>query len=775
MIPQTNPSQQSEPITPDATPRFISMRWRFITPMFVAVLVVAMLGAFFVARNISGGLQVSQTNILLQSTRAVGDRAAQLSDYHRQEAQRVAFTIGVPDAVRANQPETLDPILRSLARVNNLDSMVLTDSVGNEILGMLRVDPTSGAGFALSTATDLSQQPIVQSVLDDGNTSATSLMVTAEGLLLYTAAPVYASETVIGVALVGQKIDSLLEDLKSSAVADLVLYGPDGALLATTFPTPEQRQSLNLDPEVFNQALLAENAIPQLEFTVDGAKYQGTAQPFRFGSDTLGVVGTLMQDNIPFITEAGRQLTALLTSILAGVVVIVAFAGMEHFARRAEQVTIVADELTAGQSQARTGMLPTDEIGSAGHALDQFADYAQQQQDVMRQELQRQRREVTHLMRVFEAMPDGIVVQDADGRVIMMNDPARQLLGSQRIFRSAGLHELAAVVGDELGRSLAPGLYTLGDPHRIHLDDRMLSAQAVAIMSTADYRIGTVVILRDLTDQVLLERQRDILLQELARNVQEPLAGMGQLGLLVGSDMVNAFAREVSRQAVALHKMIVDMREMALVDGVSVKRRQRALHLETLIWAVANEWRQVAQANKLTMHLLIERKGLFVLADEKRVRWAIGNIVDNAIKYTPSGGALTLEIKEDSDGMANIRIRDNGVGIAKGERPYVFTRFFRGRPVNSDGQEIRVPGMGQGLYIARQIFESHGGSIQIKTSQRVGTAVYMSLPLTAAVGLEMPHFTSNMEGETMQLPEEFLAELDQDYIERSQEFPDIDA
>jgi signal transduction histidine kinase len=293
-------------------------------------------------------------------------------------------------------------------------------------------------------------------------------------------------------------------------------------------------------------------------------------------------------------------------------------------------------------------------------------------------------------------------------------------------------------------------------------------------MSMADYRIGTVVILRDMTDQVLLERQRDILLQHLARSVQQPLAGMGQLGLLSGSDMVNAFAREISRQAVALHKMIVDMRELALVDGGSVERRQRPLHLETLIWAVANEWRQVAQANKLTMHLLIERKDLFVLADERRIRWAIGNIIDNAIKYTPCGGALTLEIKEESDGMANLRVRDNGVGIARQERPYVFTRFYRGRPVGPDGHEIRVPGMGQGLYIAKRIFESHGGSIQIKTSQRVGTAVYMSLPLTAPVGLEMPYLSANMEGETMQLPEDFLVELEQDYIDGGQHRSDDD-
>jgi hypothetical protein len=113
--------------------------------------------------------------------------------------------------------------------------------------------------------------------------------------------------------------------------------------------------------------------------------------------------------------------------------------------------------------------------------------------------------------------------------------------------------------------------------------------------------------------------------------------------------------------------------------------------------------------------------------------------------------------------MANLRIRDNGVGIIREERQYAFTRFYRGTPTTADGEVLRVPGMGQGLFIARQIFEAHSGSIYIKTSPRIGTAVYMSIPLTAPVGFELPRFQADMEGETMLLPEGFLLEIEDDY------------
>lgn len=753
-------TKQAEIIKSKAPTHFISLRWRFISPLFFAVLVVAMGGAYFLAQNVAGGLQVSQQNLLLQSSRAVAERSADRYNYHREEAQRVAFTVGVAEAVRNHDRAGLEPILRSLLRVSGLDSLIVTDANGREVLGVQRVESPQGITYAISTDTELGQEKILRAVIDEAYVGATSFMRTPNGLMLYTAVPIQQENTFIGVALVGQRLESVLQDLRASANAQLVLYGPEAALLQTTFTELLNRNTLDISQTVFNQAALATRQIPVDEVQIEGRDYQVAYLPFNFGPHTLGVVGTFMLDNIPYVTETGRQLTALVASALAGVTVFVGFIAASRVSARADRVARVAGELTIGRAEARTGMKPADEIGAIGYALDAFADHAQAQQDILRHALRRQRREFNHLMAVFESIPDGIVVQALDGRVLLMNDPARRLLGSQRVFRSSGLHELAEVVSTRLGPALAPGLYALGDPHRLHLDECIISAQAAAVMSMTNHRLGTVILLRDITDQVRLEREREAALQRLARDIQQPLSNLGRMGVRSSSDMVNAFAREISRQAVALQKMVIDLRELDNVDVLDVKRRQRPLRLETLIWAVANEWRQIAQANDLTMHILIERKGLFVLGDEKRLRWAIGNIVDNAIKYALPGGALTLEIQGETDGMANLRVRDTGVGIAKEDRQYIFTRFYRGTPTAPDGTVIRVPGMGQGLHIAKQIFESHGGTIRIKSSQGVGTAVYMSLPLTAPMAMELPQLEGDMEGETVQLPENLLVDLD---------------
>jgi signal transduction histidine kinase len=255
----------------------------------------------------------------------------------------------------------------------------------------------------------------------------------------------------------------------------------------------------------------------------------------------------------------------------------------------------------------------------------------------------------------------------------------------------------------------------------MELDGKMLRVQSFAVMSLADQRVGTVIIVRDVTVEHQREQARAAMLDKMSENAAQ----------VPNSEA--AVAQQIRRNIGALQKMIVEMREMvSSSDAQFVQQSARQLPLDTLIWAVANEWKQVAQAANVAMTVTIDRPGLQIVGDERRLRWALGNIIDNAIKYTPPGGKVSLEIKDEEDGFARLRVRDNGVGIAADELPNVFTRFYRGNPVSVTGRALRVPGTGQGLTIARQIIESHNGRIYLRSSPGVGTAVYFTLPM--AVG-----------------------------------------
>lgn len=735
--------------------RFLSLRWRSIWPVTLVVTVVAMVGAYFLANNLSRGVADVDENILLQNAQTAAEMTVDFYERQRTETQRVAYTIGIPEAIRARQSISLHAQLEGIAAAAGLDSLIVTDAQGIEVTGLLRTETPDFTDYAVSTDTLLSNELLVRQVLDEGVIGATGFWGTTEGLFIYTASPILLDNQTIGVVLAGNRLRTVLSAMSASAIADLVLYDGDGQVLETTFPLETiSITDLTLDTPLRNQILGAVGQVITPPPTVlGGTSYRSAYLPFNFGPNTLGIIGIFVPNNVPFATEIGRQMTALLVSALTGGVVITVFLIASRISARAERVAATAQALAIGEGYRRTGMTATDEISAIGQALDQYADAVQARQDKLREMLRKQRREVNYYTSVLESMPDGVIVQDISGRVLLMNEHAKALLGSQRVYRSSGLHELAAIVTGEVGPSLAPGLYALGEPQRLMLDGRMLSAQAAGVLSATKMRIGTVIVLRDITSQVREDQAREALLSQLSRDIQQPLSALAQTGARSPNDLVHAFAREISRYSAALQKMIVDMRELHYLPSMDVKSQWRPLRLEALIWAVANDWRQIAQVAGLTLHVIIEQKGIYVLGDERRLRWALGNIADNAIKYTETGGAMTLEIKSESDGMVHLRIRDNGVGIQPDELEYVFMRFYRGTPINRTGDVIRVPGMGQGLSIAQNIIEAHGGRITIKSKPAVGTAVYISLPVTAPVAYELPFLDADaMEGETVQLP-----------------------
>jgi signal transduction histidine kinase len=696
----------------------------------------AMLGAFWLAGQMNEPLAAPQANLLMQSSNAVSTGAVERYEYLRAEAQRLAFTHGMVDLLRTGSPANLQRTIEPLAQLAGLDAVILTGAEGVERIGLLRVGEGAQADYAVSAATDLSGDPTVQSVLRAGAAGSTGLTRTSQGLMLLVGVPVFAGDERIGIALVGQRLETVLQDLTASTGTQATFFGSSGTALQTTLPVPPP----NLAAEVFSQRLNA--AEVQVEaVTVAETAFQSALIPFRFGGVTLGVVGLYLPDTLPALAANSRLATALTLAAVAGTVVLVVFVVVDRqVAARAERVTAAAQALTRGQP-IRTGMAATDEIGGMGRALDQLADATAERMDGLRVSLRRQRRENEYLLSALESLPEGVLVQDIEGRVLVMNERARDLLKSE----SLNVPGLTGQITDYLGVALAPGLYTLGDPQRVEVEGRMLSAQAAAITDLGGGRVGTVVLLRDITIEVRRERLRERVLNRMSADVQQPLAERAR------RESHSTVARELSRHAAALQKLILEMREITMADTPLIQQGQRPLHLETLVWNIANEWRQVARAANLSLSVEITQKGLFVLGDERRLRWAIGNLMDNALKYTSAGGQFTLEVQGEVRGQAALRIRDNGTGIRPEELPHVFTRFYRGTPTLADGTVIRTPGAGQGLSVSKQIIEAHGGAIEIKSKSGVGTAVYFTLPLTAPVTLALPVLADDLEGETVLL------------------------
>jgi signal transduction histidine kinase len=126
--------------------------------------------------------------------------------------------------------------------------------------------------------------------------------------------------------------------------------------------------------------------------------------------------------------------------------------------------------------------------------------------------------------------------------------------------------------------------------------------------------------------------------------------------------------------------------------------------------------------------VLIERptakqrvQGVSAVFDRERFRQALSILLDNAVKYTPEGGRVTMRIVEE-DGSVGVEVSDTGIGISEDQIPHVFERFYRAEEARS------TEGSGLGLSIARQIAEDHGGSIEVRSKPREGSTFIIRIP-----------------------------------------------
>lgn len=711
---------------------FRSLRWRMALPLLFIVLGFAMLTTYAVSSGITRGLRQAQMDRLLLSTRAVDERAVAFGDSQRRELTRIAYTQGVPDAVAAADAPKLQSLLQPLAAAARFDYLIIGSADAHELIGLQR----TASGYGATQGAALKALPFVSEVLSGGLHSASGIVHTDHGYALMTASPILRKDSVVGVAVAGALLDQVAASLRGSSLTDLAFYGPNGELLYRTLNADSPDQ-FGLSSGTLKQALYTADQVPISSLQFSSGSYYAAYVPLIVESAPIGVLGILEPNGLFLATESSRNLLSLSLSVLAGTVTLSAFGLMTIGLRRLTKVTTVARALASGNRYARTEMKATDEIGELGRNLDMYARRTQKQTDSLELSLRQQRRETTRISAVLESIPNGVIVQDLDGRVVLMNTPALTLLGSQRAFRSSPLNELTAMVTDTLGAALAPGIYTLGDPQRVPMDGKMLHAQAAAVLALSEKRrIGTVIVLRDITDEVRREQERNAMLNDLARDVRNPLTAKMPPGST--EDALKAFIREVNHNAIALQRMISEIRDLSTTDAKGVKAGQRALPVEPLLWNLTSEWQPVAQSHGVELHLMILRRGLHVLGDERRLRWGIGNLIDNAIKYTPKGGHITLMLlADDDDHSARFSLRDTGVGISEADMPHIFTRFYRGKPADAQGRLLQTPGTGQGLFIAQRVIEAHGGTLGISSEPHQGTEVTFALPLTADITLDV--------------------------------------
>lgn len=343
--------------------------------------------------------------------------------------------------------------------------------------------------------------------------------------------------------------------------------------------------------------------------------------------------------------------------------------------------------------------------------------------------------DIARLTGVLAVINEGVIMQDTEGRIVLMNQAARDLLGSVRMFWDSDLGKMFAAARNQ---TALDGEITLGQAQRVEVNDRVIGAQLAIVADEDGTRLGTVLMLRDVTRDALADRLKDQFITQMSHELRTPLAaikGMSDVLLAMPEDRPpnRKFLEAISRNVAVLDRMIIELLDISEIGAGSFAVRQQDVALEKLIVNVLKGFHTRIQKAGLNVAVMVtNRDKLTILGDDRRLQWAIGHLIDNSIKYTEPGGEIVLRLGRVRDGNILIEVSDTGVGISPRDLPHIFERFYRGEARTTTGKLIDPRGLGQGLFVARAVAEAHGGYLSVASAVNEGSTFTLALPLEGA-------------------------------------------
>ncbi len=254
--------------------------------------------------------------------------------------------------------------------------------------------------------------------------------------------------------------------------------------------------------------------------------------------------------------------------------------------------------------------------------------------------------------------------------------------------------------------------------------ERTLRIQAVGLANGS----GAAVAIADVTELQRLGRARRDLVANISHELRTPLTNLTlaaetlRTGGLADKDLRRRLLGQIEAEVQTLGQLSQEMLDLAQIESGRVELRLVPTEVRALVKRGVKHLRGQAEAKGQQLTVVMA-KDLIALADEEQAARVIGNLVHNAIKFTPAGGAITVQAEAAAGGDdVVISVADTGPGIPKDEQARIFERFYKADPARSTG------GTGLGLAIARHIVEGHGGRIWVESTPGQGARFSFTLP-----------------------------------------------
>ncbi len=323
---------------------------------------------------------------------------------------------------------------------------------------------------------------------------------------------------------------------------------------------------------------------------------------------------------------------------------------------------------------------------------------------------------------LVEAMVEGVIAADARGRILTANGAARRLLGYSpgdvlpaldQLFRAKAAREVVDALLE--GQSV---------PQR-ELD---LAGQSVLLSGRALPQGGALLVLHDVTELRRLEMVRRDFVANVSHELKTPLTSISGYAETLASEQpdpetTHRFLAVILSNARRMQRLVDDLLDLSRIESGRWQPEPEPLEAALVAREVWSLLAERARQKRVSFETRIGPGAEVVQADADALRQVLSNLFDNALRYTPPGGSITLETAHEHGGVT-LRVRDTGSGIPNEHLPRIFERFYRADPHRSREEG----GTGLGLAIVRHLIEAHGGHVSAASDLGAGTVISCWFP-----------------------------------------------
>ncbi|MBI3178868.1 MAG: HAMP domain-containing protein, partial [Deltaproteobacteria bacterium] len=516
---------------------------------------------------------------------------------------------------------------------------------------------------------------------------------------------------------------ALAKDMGESAHARVTLIGRDGKVLGDSGVSMAELGKLENHkdrPEVA-QALTGRPGESVRYSSTVRERLLYVAEPFERDGAPAGVARVALSlGSVDAAVSQIAKLTAWAALAAVGVVMLLAGFAVQLAWRDARGLTEAARRMAAGDLATRTRHSGKDELGELGRALDQLASSLSSTLSELRAERDR-------VSGILSGMQEGVLLLDRDGRVALVNPALCEMLLLPS--DAQGKTPLEVIRHAEL-KALLDECLDHDEAHSREIDVGGLKPRRLLVRAQplAGEQGGTLAVFVDVTDMRRLETMRRDFVANVSHELRTPVTAIRSaaetLDMAMDRDPEAArrFVEIIDRNAERLRELVEDLLDLSRIESQTYKLTFVGFDLGNLATHVLDLFRDRGEKKNLRLVCEMPSSVLTVYADTKAVDHVLTNLVDNAVKYCPSGTTVTLRAELEGD-LVRVVVADDGPGIEPRHLPRLFERFYR---VDA-GRSRELGGTGLGLSIVKHLVEAMGGSVRVESQLGGGTTFSFTL------------------------------------------------